>query len=140
MMNTKVTIMLVLSLSLVAPGAFTDVPILQSVTGTVQIVGTRVKTEGVKSDKEVVVNLEKVDEQVSPLPPTETAVLDIFIPHVMDVHKGATVEFLNSDTKGFLLCLVVGSWFATIFLTFFLAIRYAVPLVLAEKRRNSNDH
>ncbi len=73
-----------------------------SVSGTIQVSGTKVKTTGAKSGKDVVVYLEKVGGGDYPPPPEEHAVIDqknlVFVPHVMAVQKGATVDFVNSDT------------------------------------------
>jgi plastocyanin len=71
-----------------------------TVAGTIKVWRTKVKTEGPKSDKEVVVFLEPVaSESFSPV--DKTAVMDqlglIFIPHVLPMQKGTTVEFKNSD-------------------------------------------
>ena len=78
-----------------------DVPDLVSVSGTIQVTNTKLKTEGAKSDKEVIVYLERVDGAKMP-PPIDHAVLDqsrlVFIPHVMAIQAGTTVDFVNSDT------------------------------------------
>ena len=93
---------LILGLAFVTPLAPADTGQLHAVSGSIHINGTRVKTEGPKSRKEVVVYLEKMGEQAYPAPPTESILLDqkglVFIPHVMAIQKGTTVEFLNSDT------------------------------------------
>ncbi len=93
---------LVLGVAFVAPLAVAETGQLHTVSGSIQIKGTIVKTEGPKSRKEVVVYLEKVGEQAYPPPPTESALLDqkglVFIPHVTAIQKGTTVDFLNSDT------------------------------------------
>lgn len=71
-----------------------------SVVGTVEVWRTKVKTEGPKSDKEVIVFLEPVMEKKFP-PVDHTAMMDqlglVFIPHVLPIQKGTTVEFKNSD-------------------------------------------
>ncbi|MHC4070889.1 MAG: cupredoxin domain-containing protein [Planctomycetota bacterium] len=71
-----------------------------SITGQISVFRTKVKTSGPKSDKDIVVYLEKVgDNNFSPLLKKEK--MDqkglIFIPHVLVVQKGTEVEFLNSD-------------------------------------------
>lgn len=93
---------LVLGVAFVTPPAVADTGQLHTVSGSIHIKGTIVKTEGPKSRKEVVVYLDKVGEQAYPSPPTESVLLDqkglVFIPHVMAIQKGTTVDFLNSDT------------------------------------------
>lgn len=83
------------------PTTFAEASETGSVSGTIQIQGTRVKTEGAKSDKDIVVYLEKVGGSAYP-PPSEHALLDqanlVFVPHVLAIQKGASVDFLNSDT------------------------------------------
>ncbi len=101
MRNITISLLLV-GLALVTPSAQPDAVDLSTVAGTIQITGTKVTTEGSKSKKDVVVYLEKVGEKAYPSPPTESILLDqkglIFIPHVMAIQKGTTVDFLNSDT------------------------------------------
>ena len=71
-----------------------------SVAGIVAVQKARVKTRGAKSFKDVVVYLVPQAHVVYP-PPAEHAVMDqrglVFIPHVMAVQQGTTVDFLNSD-------------------------------------------
>ncbi len=71
-----------------------------TVAGIVEVQKARVKTHGAKSFKNVVVYLEPTAPAVYP-PPTAHAVMDqrglVFIPHVMAVQQGTTVDFLNSD-------------------------------------------
>ena len=71
-----------------------------TVAGVVKVYKARVKTSGAKSFKNVVVYLEPQAPGVYP-PPTAHAVMDqrglVFIPHVMAVQQGTTVDFLNSD-------------------------------------------
>ena len=73
-----------------------------SVSGTVDVVGTILKTEGGKSAKDVIVYLEKADGGNYPTPSKEHAIIDqvgsVFIPHVLPIQRGTTVEFINSDT------------------------------------------
>ena len=70
------------------------------VAGVIDVQKARVKTRGAKSFKNVVVYLEPTAPAVYP-PPTAHAVMDqrglVFIPHVMAVQQGTTVDFLNSD-------------------------------------------
>ncbi len=72
-----------------------------SVAGTIKVARTKVKTAGPKSDKDVVVYLEPVDGPPPP-PVSKTVIMDqkglIFLPHVLPVQVGTTVEFLNNDT------------------------------------------
>jgi len=71
-----------------------------TVAGVIEVYKTRVKTDGAKSFKDVVVYLEPLAPAVYP-PPAEHAVMDqrglVFIPHVMAIQQGTTVDFLNSD-------------------------------------------
>lgn len=73
-----------------------------SISGTISVVATKLKTEGGKSDKDVVVYLEKVGGDGYPTAPSEPATVDqvgsVFIPHVLPVQAGTTIEFLNSDS------------------------------------------
>ena len=77
-------------------------PSTGSITGSISLSRTKVKTKGSKSDKHVVVYLEKVGGSETS-PPTEHAVMDqrglVFVPHLMVIPKGTTVDFLNSDTE-----------------------------------------
>lgn len=71
-----------------------------AVAGNIRVWRTKVKTKGPKSDKDVIVFLEPLAEKKYP-PVKESAVMDqlglIFIPHVLPIQKGTTVEFKNSD-------------------------------------------
>lgn len=71
-----------------------------TITGTVSLYRTKAKTKGPKSYKHVVVYLEKVGKNAFP-PPDKQPKMDqkgmVFIPHVMAIQKGTTVEFLNND-------------------------------------------
>ena len=71
-----------------------------AVAGVVEVQKARVKTGGAKSFRDVVLYLEPLAPAVYP-PPAEHAVMDqrglVFIPHVMAIQKGTTVDFLNSD-------------------------------------------
>lgn len=71
-----------------------------TVSGVIRVQNARVKTTGPKSLRDVVVYLAPAAPEVYP-PPAEHAVMDqrglVFIPHVMAVQKGTTVDFLNSD-------------------------------------------
>ena len=79
-----------------------DPPPHGTVTGTITVSKTKVKTEGSKSAKHVVVSLEKAGGSETS-PPTEHVVMDqkglVFVPHLMAIQKGTTVDFLNSDTE-----------------------------------------
>lgn len=101
-MKTLTTKTLILAMTLAAPLVFADVPEPRSISGTVQVVDTRVKTQGAKSEKYVVVYLERVDGAGYPPPSPEPVVLDqrglVFVPHVLAIQKGSVVNFLNSDT------------------------------------------
>ena len=71
-----------------------------TVSGVIRVEKARIKTKGAKSYKCVVVYLKPLRPQVV-APPGEHAVMDqrglVFIPHVMAIQKGTTVDFLNSD-------------------------------------------
>lgn len=100
-MKIQLILALAAGILLAMPIATADVPEFQTVSGTIRITNTKVKTEGAKSDKDVIVYLERVDGAKMP-PPVEHAVLDqsglVFIPHVMAIQAGTTVDFVNSDT------------------------------------------
>jgi plastocyanin len=70
------------------------------VAGVIDVQKARVKARGAKSFKDVVVYLAPQAPAVYP-PPAAHAVMDqrglVFIPHVMAVQQGTTVDFLNSD-------------------------------------------
>lgn len=70
------------------------------VAGLIEVHKARVKTSGAKSFRDVVVYLDPLAPGDYP-PPAGHAVMDqrglVFIPHVMAVQKGTTVDFLNSD-------------------------------------------
>ncbi len=71
-----------------------------TVSGIIEVHHAKVKTRGAKSFKDVVVYLEPLTPVVYP-PPAAHAVMDqrglVFIPHVMAIQKGTTVDFLNND-------------------------------------------
>ena len=71
-----------------------------TVAGTIAVYKTKVKTDGAKSFEDVVVYLEPQTPASYP-PPEKHTVMDqrglVFIPHVMAIQKGTTVDFLNSD-------------------------------------------
>jgi len=71
-----------------------------TISGTIKVYKSKVKTEGPKSFKDVIVYLKKVGDNKFP-PPAEHAKLDqkglVFIPHVLAIQKGTTVDFHNSD-------------------------------------------
>lgn len=91
-----------LLLTLAAPFGAAETPEVYTLSGTVQVTDTKLTTEGAKNQKAVVVYLEKIGEKKYPKPSDKPVVLDqkglVFIPHVMAIQKGTTVEFLNSDT------------------------------------------
>jgi len=70
-----------------------------SISGTITI-KSKVKTKGTKSQKDVVVYLEKIGDNDYP-PPKKHAKINqkdlVFIPHVLPIQKGTTVDFLNED-------------------------------------------
>jgi plastocyanin len=71
-----------------------------TIKGTVGVYRTKVKTTGSKSDKDVVVYLEKVGNNDFPPPPKRIRMDQkglVFIPHVLAIQKGTSVEFLNND-------------------------------------------
>lgn len=72
-----------------------------AVSGTLKVSGTKLKATGDKPDNIVVVYLEKKAGHDYPAPPKKHATMDqkalVFVPHVMAVQKGTTVDFLNSD-------------------------------------------
>lgn len=63
----------------------------------------KVTATGIRSPENIAVYVDAIPGKVFP-PPAQAAVMDQkslkFIPHVMVVLKGATVEFLNSDNVG----------------------------------------
>jgi len=71
-----------------------------SITGTVAIWKTRVKTKGAKSYKNVIVYLEKVGNNKFS-PPAESVNIRqeglVFIPHVVAILRGSKVNFQNDD-------------------------------------------
>ncbi len=71
-----------------------------SVAGTIHVKKAYVETSGAKSDKDVVVYLVPAVKTSFPAP-TAHAKMDQtnlnFVPHVLAVQKGATVDFLNND-------------------------------------------
>ena len=73
-----------------------------SVAGLVAVEQAFIRTDGPKHDKDVVVMLEPVGSEVSPLS-SATASMDqsglVFLPHVLAVQRGTTVTFLNNDRE-----------------------------------------
>ena len=71
-----------------------------TVAGTISVWKSRVKTEGNRNYKDVIVYLEKKGENKFPVP-TKHAKMDqkglLFIPHVLAVQKGTPVDFMNND-------------------------------------------
>jgi plastocyanin len=63
----------------------------------------KVSAQGMKSPENIAVYVDAIPGKTFP-PPTEHAVMDqrklTFIPHVLVVLKGTTVDFLNSDAVG----------------------------------------
>jgi len=93
---------LIVSFLVIHPEAYALEPCPEcgTVAGTIAVWRTKLKTEGPKSDKEVVVFLEPATHKdFSPV--DGAAVMDqlglVFIPHVLSIQKGTTVEFKNSD-------------------------------------------
>ncbi len=71
-----------------------------TIKGTVSVYRTKVKTTGSKSEKDVVIYLQKVGNNDFPTPAKQTKMNQkglAFIPHVLAIQKGTTVEFLNND-------------------------------------------
>lgn len=70
------------------------------IKGKINVVKTKVKTTGPKSYKDVVFFLESVKKERYPVP-SQHRVMDqrglVFVPHVMAVQKGTTLDFLNND-------------------------------------------
>jgi plastocyanin len=71
-----------------------------TVSGTVKLYRAKVKTAGDKSDKDLVMYLEKVGNNDYPAP-TKMAKVDqrglVFIPHVLAIQRGTPIQFHNSD-------------------------------------------
>lgn len=63
----------------------------------------KVSVQGIKSAENIAVYVDAIPEQKFPAP-QEHVVIDqrkmAFIPHVVVVHQGTTVDFLNSDSVG----------------------------------------
>ena len=71
-----------------------------TITGSISVFRTKVKTKGSKSYKDVVVYLEKVGDNDFPVSIKEVRMDQkglVFIPHVIAIQKGTNVEFLNND-------------------------------------------
>jgi len=83
-----------------AGNAQAESPHYGTVSGTVQVWKTKVRSEGPKHGRSVLVYLKPVDQQTYP-PVEETVIMDqkglLFIPHVLAIQKGTTVTFTNSD-------------------------------------------
>ncbi len=73
-----------------------------AVSGKITVWKTRVRTQGARNDRDVIVFLERTGSTNFPAVTGQTMHMDqknlIFIPHVLPVIKGSTVKFLNSDT------------------------------------------
>jgi plastocyanin len=77
-------------------------PSTGTVSGNVGIFRTKVKTDGPKNDKDVIVFLQSASgDTLGPV--KEQAIMDqkglIFLPHVMPIQLGTTVTFLNNDNE-----------------------------------------
>ena len=93
-------VMIVAAGSLLAGAGLAQAAGPGTVAGVIEVHKARVKTRGAKSFKDVVVYLEPTAPVVY-APPDAHAVMDqrglVFIPHVMALQQGTTVDFLNSD-------------------------------------------
>jgi plastocyanin len=73
-----------------------------TVAGTISVSKTKVRTQGPKSDKDVIVFLEDLNGRTWPAADGQITSVDqkglVFIPHVLPIQKGRTVRFLNSDS------------------------------------------
>lgn len=100
MKNFVFRLMMVAAAWGVAVGVSAQQNVPGAVSGVIRVERACVKTDGAKSFKDVIVHLKPLTPGVYP-PPAEHAVMDqqglVFIPHVMAVQKGTTVDFLNSD-------------------------------------------
>lgn len=100
MKNFVFRLMMVAAVWGVAVGVSAQQNLPGAVSGVIRVERACVKTDGAKSFKDVIVHLKPLTPGVYP-PPAEHAVMDqqglVFIPHVMAVQKGTTVDFLNSD-------------------------------------------
>jgi len=71
-----------------------------TITGKVKVWRTKVKTKGAKSSKDVIVYLEKVDNN-NFAPSNKHVQINqkglVFVPHVLAIEKGTRVSFQNSD-------------------------------------------
>ena len=92
-------VMIAVAFSLIGAG-FAQAAATGTVAGIIDVHKTKVKINGAKNFKDVVVYLEPLTPAVYP-PPSAHAVMDqrglVFIPHVMAIQQGTTVDFLNSD-------------------------------------------
>jgi plastocyanin len=82
--------------------AYAASPSTGTVSGKIGIYRTRAKTEGPKSDKDVIIYLQPVSGD-SFGPVKANVKMDqkglVFIPHVMPIQLGTTVTFLNNDNE-----------------------------------------
>lgn len=73
-----------------------------TVSGTIRAWRAKIKTNGPKNDKTAVVFLEQAEGKTHP-PVDKLAVMDqkglVFIPYVLLIRTGTTVEFRNSDNE-----------------------------------------
>lgn len=93
---------LMLALLCAGPVRGADCPGCGAVSGSVTVQQATVRTDGLKHDRDVVLELHPVTPVE--LPPFEgRAAMDqkalVFSPHVLAIRKGTTVKFLNSDAE-----------------------------------------
>jgi plastocyanin len=91
-----------LALAFCAAPSVVDASSPGTVSGTVSVFRTKVKTNGPKSDKDVIVYLQPVSGDTYGPVGTQVQVDQkglIFIPHVLPIQLGTTVTFLNNDNE-----------------------------------------
>lgn len=73
-----------------------------SVSGTIRVDRTKIRGDGPKHDKDLVVSLEPLGA-AAPARKPSMAIMDqkglVFVPHVLAIQKGSSVRFLNSDSE-----------------------------------------
>lgn len=73
-----------------------------TLTGTVSVERAKIRTDGPKHDRDLVIFLRPLEAPPKTSPPAR-AVMDqkglVFLPHVLAIQQGTTVRFLNSDTE-----------------------------------------
>ena len=100
----KFCILLLACLAIIVPSVYAAEISLGcgTVSGTIRAWRAKIKTKGPKNDKTAVVFLERADDKAHPLV-DKLAVMDqkglVFIPHILSVRTGTTVEFRNSDNE-----------------------------------------